>query len=247
MTLKSAREIAVMRIAGQITHGALLAAKQAVRPGITTMEIDQVVEDYIRSKGAIPSFKGYEGFPGSACISVNEEVVHGIPGDRVLKEGDIVSIDVGAIYEGYHGDAARTYGVGKISAEAQRLIDVTRQSFYEGIQFAKLGYRLGDLGAAIQAYAENAGYSVVREMIGHGLGKNLHESPDVPNYGHPGHGLRFQQGMTIAVEPMINAGTRRIRILDNGWTVVTQDGALSAHYENSIAVTDGEPVILTLE
>lgn len=245
MTLKSAREIAIMRIAGQITHGALLAAKQAVRPGITTLEIDQVVEDYIRSQGAVPSFKGYDGFPGSACISVNEEVVHGIPGDRVLKEGDIVSVDVGAIYEGYHGDAARTYPVGTISPEAQRLIDVTRQSFYEGIKFAKLGYRLGDLGAAIQSCAEAAGYSVVREMIGHGVGKNLHESPDVPNYGHAGHGLRFQEGMTIAVEPMINAGTRHIRQLDNGWTIVTLDGKLSAHYENSIAITDGEPVILT--
>ncbi|MGI6192556.1 MAG: type I methionyl aminopeptidase [Christensenellales bacterium] len=246
MTLKSPQEIAIMRQAGAITRGALAAAKDAVRPGVTTLAIDRIVEDYIRAAGAVPSFKGYGGFPGSACVSVNDEVVHGIPGDRVLKEGDIVSIDVGAIYKGFHGDAARTYPVGRISADAQRLIDVTRQCFYEGIRYAKVGYRLGDIGAAIQSYAEAAGFSVVRELIGHGVGRNLHEPPDVPNYGVPGRGLRLQQGMTLAVEPMINAGTRKVRTLEDGWTVVTADGAYSAHYENSIAITDGEPLILTV-
>ncbi len=245
MTLKSPQEIAVMRQAGAITRGALDAARQAVRPGITTLEIDKVVEEYILAAGAVPSFKGYGGFTGSACVSVNEQVVHGIPGERVLNEGDIVSIDVGAMFNGFHGDAARTYSVGRISADAQRLIDVTRQCFYEGMRYAKVGYRLGDLGAAIQQYAENAGFSVVRELIGHGVGRNLHEPPDVPNYGIAGHGQRLQQGMTIAVEPMINAGTRRVRTLKDGWTVVTADGAYSAHYENSIAITDGEPMILT--
>jgi len=245
MTLKSPQEIAIMRQAGAITRGALEAAKAAVRPGVTTLAIDRIVEDYIRAAGAVPSFKGYGGFPGSACVSVNEQVVHGIPGDRVLKEGDIVSIDVGVIYRGFHGDAARTYPVGRISADAQRLIEVTRQCFFEGIRFAKVGYRLGDLGAAIQSYAESHGFSVVRELIGHGVGRNLHEPPDVPNYGVPGRGLRFQKGMTLAVEPMINAGTHRVKTLEDGWTVVTADGAYSAHYENSIAVTDGEPLILT--
>jgi len=245
MTLKSPQEIAIMRQAGAITRGALEAAKAAVRPGVTTLAIDRIVEDYIRAAGAVPSFKGFGGFPGSACVSVNEQVVHGIPGDRVLKEGDIVSIDVGVIYRGFHGDAARTYPVGRISADAQRLIEVTRQCFFEGIRFAKVGYRLGDLGAAIQSYAESHGFSVVRELIGHGVGRNLHEPPDVPNYGVPGRGLRFQKGMTLAVEPMINAGTHRVKTLEDGWTVVTADGAYSAHYENSIAVTDGEPLILT--
>ena len=245
MTLKSPHEIAIMRQAGAITRGALSAAAQAVRPGITTLEIDRIVEDYIRAAGAVPSFKGYGDFPGSACISVNEQVVHGIPSDRMLQEGDIVSIDVGAVFNGFHGDAARTYPVGRISADAQRLIDVTRQCFFEGIRYAKLGCRMGDLSAAIQTYAEAAGFSVVRELIGHGVGRELHESPDVPNYGIAGRGLRFQEGMTIAVEPMINAGTRRVRTLQDGWTVVTADGAYSAHYENSIAVTDGEPLILT--
>lgn len=246
MTLKTPREIALMRQAGAITRGALEAARLAVRPGVTTLEIDRVVEDYIRSAGAVPSFKGYGGFPGSACVSVNEQVVHGIPSDsRVLNEGDIVSVDVGAVINGFQGDAARTYPVGRISDEAQRLIDVTRQCFYEGIAFAKEGCRLGDLGYAIQSYAEAAGFSVVRELVGHGIGTEMHEDPEVPNYGRQGHGIRLIKGMTIAVEPMINAGERFVRTLADGWTVVTRDGAYSAHYENSIAVTDGEPLILT--
>ena len=246
MTLKSSREIALMQKAGEITGLALECAGKVVRPGITTAEIDKVVEDYILSRGATPSFKGYGGFPAAACVSVNDEVVHGIPGGRVLREGDIVSIDVGACFEGYQGDAARTFPVGTVDPEAQRLIDVTKQCFFEGIEFAKVGYRIGDLAHAIQAYAENAGFSVVRELIGHGIGQQVHESPDVPNYGQPGHGLRFQAGLTIAVEPMINAGTRRVRQLDDGWTVVTLDGKYSAHYENTIGVTDGAPLILTL-
>ena len=215
---------------------------------VTTADIDRAVEDFILSAGAIPSFKNYEGYPASACVSVNDEIVHGIPSkDRVLKEGDIVSVDVGAYIEGFHGDAARTFPVGKITPEAQRLIDVTRQCFFEGIKFARLGYRIGDLSGAIQDYAEKNGFSVVRELIGHGVGRNLHEAPDVPNYRMRSPGIRFHEGLTIAVEPMINAGTRRVRMTGDGWTVKTEDGAYSAHYENSIAITDGEPLILTAD
>ena len=248
MTLKSSREIASMQLAGKITRGALRAAERMVRPGVTTADIDSAVEDFILSAGAMPSFKNYEGFPASACVSVNGEVVHGIPSrERVLKEGDIVSVDAGAYIDGFHGDAARTFPVGKISPDAARLIEVTRQCFYEGLRFARLGYRIGDISGAIQDYAESHGYSVVRELIGHGVGRNLHEAPDVPNYRMRSPGIRLQEGLTIAVEPMINAGSRRVHVLDNGWTVVTDDGAYSAHYENSIAITDGEPLILTAD
>ena len=260
MTLKSSREIASMQLAGKITRGALRAAERMVRPGVTTADIDSAVEDFILSAGATPFvLKTTRAFPASACVSVNGEVVqtvercvgevvHGIPSrERVLKEGDIVSVDAGAYIDGFHGDAARTFPVGKISPDAARLIEVTRQCFYEGLRFARLGYRIGDISGAVQDYAESHGYSVVRELIGHGVGRNLHEAPDVPNYRMRSPGIRLQEGLTIAVEPMINAGSRRVHVLDNGWTVVTDDGAYSAHYENSIAITDGEPLILTAD
>jgi len=246
MTLKSQREIAFMRKAGKITRGALVAAQQAIRPGVTTAEIDKVVEDYILSQGAVPSCKGFEGYPCATCISVNDQIVHGIPGDLVIKEGDIVSVDVCAGIDGYHGDAARTFPVGRISADAQRLIDITRQSFYEGIAFAKQGMRIGDIAYAVQSFVEAAGYSIVRELTGHGIGTSIHEAPEVPNYGVAGRGQRLLAGMTICVEPMVNAGSRKVKFMPDGWTVVTADGAYSAHYENTIAITDGEPEILTV-
>ena len=246
MTLKSQREIAFMRKAGQITRGALKAAEAMVRPGVTTREIDKAAEDYILSQGGIPSCKGFEGYPCATCISINDQVVHGIPGDRVLKEGDIVSVDICAGIDGYHGDAARTFPVGRISPDAERLIQVTRQSFYEGLKYAKLGYRIGDIAGAVQDYVESNGYSVVRALTGHGIGKSIHEAPEVPNFRSIGKGLRLLEGMTIAVEPMVNAGTYKVNFLPDGWTVVTADGALSAHYENTIAITNGEPEILTV-
>ena len=243
--LKSPAEIEKMRRAGRLTSAARALAGAMVRPGITTHEIDQAVYEFITAQGATPSFLHYNGFPASACISLNDEIIHGIPGKRVLEEGDIVSVDVGAIVDGYHGDCCATFPCGKISDEAQDLIAVTQQSFFEGIKYAKEGYRLGDISAAIQQYAEEHGYSIVREFTGHGIGKNLHESPAVPNYGHPGRGPRLLRGMTIAIEPMVNAGSQFIKILPDGWTVKTDDGKLAAHYENSICITDGEPEILT--
>lgn len=231
---------------GQITGGALKLAEESIKPGMTTLELDAIIENYIRSHGAKPSFKNYNGFPASACISVNDVVVHGIPTARVLKEGDIVSVDVGSYYKGYHSDAARTFGVGKISAEAQKLIDVTRESFFEGIKKAYPGMRIGDIGNAIQEHAESHGYGVVREMVGHGIGRALHEAPDVPNYGSAGRGIRLMEGMCIAVEPMINEGTHKIKTLSDGWTTVTADGKLSAHYENTLAITKDGPKLLTL-
>ncbi len=234
-----------MREAGRITKNALIVGGKLVRPGITTAEIDAAIERYIRSEGAKPSFKGYAGFPASACISVNDEVIHGIPGKRKIHDGDIVSIDVGAIHEGYHGDCAATFMAGTVSAEAKALIEVTRQCFYEGIKYARVGYRISDISHAVQVYAEKHGYSVVRSYVGHGVGAQLHESPEVPNFGAPGRGARLVAGMTIAVEPMINIGTFDVRVLDNEWTVVTEDGSLSAHYENTILITDGDPEILT--
>ena len=244
--LKSSREIELMRQAGKITAAARALAGAMVAPGVSTREIDRAVHRFIRSQGAEPSFLGYNGFPASVCISVNDEVIHGIPGSRVLREGDIVSVDVGAFKGGYHGDCAATYPCGKISDEARRLIEVTRQSFFEGLRYAREGYRLPDLCGAIERYVEANGFSVVREYVGHGIGAKMHESPEVPNYVEPKAGRpRFLRGMTIAVEPMVNAGGAGVKVMPDGWTVKTADGRLSAHYENSILITDGEPELLT--
>ena len=237
--------IDAMRLAGRIAGGALCEGGRAVRPGITTAELDKIIRHYIERAGAKPSFLHYNGYPASACISVNDEVIHGIPGSRVLKEGDIVSIDVGAKYKGFHGDCANTFAVGEISEQAKRLIDVTRESFFAGIQNAKVGLRISDISNAVQQYAEERGYFVVRDYVGHGVGEQLHEEPEVPNFGNPGHGPRLLAGMTIAVEPMINQSTEKVRALSDGWTVVTKDGGLSAHYEHTILITPGEPELLT--
>ena len=245
ITLKSPHEIELMRRAGKITAAARALAGEMVKPGVTTQEINDEVERFIRKEGAIPSFLNYSGYPGSICISVNDEVIHGIPGKRVLQDGDIVSVDVGAFIGGFHGDCAATFACGTITPEAQDLIDVTRQSFFEGIKFAKKGYRVSDISAAIQVYVESHGYSIVREYVGHGIGKNLHESPEVPNFGNPGRGIRLLPGMTLAIEPMVNAGSAAIQLLSDGWTVKTRDGKYAAHYENTILITDGEPEILT--
>ena len=245
ISLKSDREIQAMRKAGRLTAQARALAGSMIRPGVTTHEIDTAVRRFIESHGAKPSFLGYGGFPGSACISVNEQVIHGIPGPRKLKEGDIVSVDVGAYIGGFHGDCAATYPCGKISEEAQRLIDVTRQSFFEGFAQAREGNRISDISHAVQAYVEANGFSVVREYVGHGVGRNMHEAPEIPNYGAPGHGPKLLRGMTIAVEPMVNAGTAAIRQMSDGWTVKTRDGKYAAHYENTILITAGEPEILT--
>ena len=245
ITLKSSHEIDLMRRAGKITAAARALAGEMVRPGVTTQEIDSAVEHFIRKQGAVPSFLHYNGYPASVCISVNDEVIHGIPGKRVLQEGDIVSVDVGAYIGGFHGDCAATFPCGQVSPEAQNLIDVTRQSFFEGIRFAKEGCRLQDISAAIQAYVESHGYSVVREYVGHGVGAQMHEPPEIPNYGHPGRGPRLLRGMTLAIEPMVNAGSPAIRVLPDGWTVKTLDGKWAGHYENTILITDGEPEILT--
>ncbi len=235
-----------MRRACKITAAARALAGEMVRPGVTTKEIDKAVHDFIVSQGATPSFLNYSGYPASACISVNNTVIHGIPDGRVLKEGDIVSVDVGAYIGGFHGDCAATFACGEISPEAQKLIDVTKQSFFEGMKFARQGNRVSDIGHAVQEYVEANGFSVVRDFIGHGVGANLHEEPEVPNFGKPGRGPRLIKGMTIAVEPMVNMGTHEVRILKDGWTTVTADGKLSAHYENTVLITDGEPEILTV-
>ena len=245
ISLKSPREIEAMRKAGRITAQARALAGSMVRPGVTTKEIDLAVRRFIKSQGAKPSFLGYGGFPGAACISVNEEVIHGIPGPRVLKEGDIVSVDVGAFIGGFHGDCAGTYPCGQVSDEAMDLIRVTQQSFFEGIRYAREGHRLGDISAAIQSYVESHGYSIVREYVGHGIGRTLHEAPEVPNFGTAGRGTRLLRGMTLAVEPMVNAGGAAILNMADGWTVKTADGKYSAHYENTILITDGEPELLT--
>lgn len=244
--IKSDSEIELMYESGQITGGALALAEESIRPGMTTGELDSLIEKYIRSHGARPSFKNYNGFPASACISVNEVIVHGIPGNRVLQEGDIVSVDVGSYYKGYHSDAARTFPVGKVTEEALKLIEVTKQSFFEGMKAAFPGKRIGDIGSLIQSYAESFGYGVVRDMVGHGIGRALHEAPDVPNFGIEGRGVRLMEGMCIAVEPMINAGTFELKTLSDGWTTVTLDGKLSAHYENTLAITKDGPRILTM-
>lgn len=246
ISIKSPHELELMRRAGRLTALARRAAAEAVRPGVTTGEIDRVVRQTIEGAGAKPSFLGYGGFPGSACVSINDEVIHGIPSaTRVVHEGDIVKVDVGAYLEGFHGDCAATIPCGTVSEEARRLIEVTRQSFYEGIKFAREGNRLYDISHAIQSYVEANGFSVVRDYVGHGVGAELHESPEVPNFGRPGHGVRLQRGMTLAIEPMVNVGVYEIKVLPDGWTVKTRDGSLSAHYENTIAITEGEPEILT--
>ena len=245
ITLKSSHEIDLMRRSGKITAAARALAGEMVKPGVTTQEINDAVERFIRQQGAVPSFLHYNGYPASACISVNDEIIHGIPGKRVLQEGDIVSVDVGAYIGGFHGDCAATFPCGRISPEAQRLIDVTRQSFFEGIRFAREGQRLQDVSSAIQSYVEENGFSVVREYVGHGVGAKMHESPEIPNYGRPGHGPRLLRGMTLAIEPMVNAGAAAIQQLSDGWTVKTADGKWAAHYENTILITDGEPEILT--
>ncbi|MCI8971746.1 MAG: type I methionyl aminopeptidase [Oscillibacter sp.] len=245
ITLKSSHEIDLMRRSGKITAAARALAGEMVKPGVTTQEINDAVERFIRKQGAVPSFLHYNGYPASVCISVNDEIIHGIPGKRVLQEGDIVSVDVGAYIGGFHGDCAATFPCGRISPEAQRLIDVTRQSFFEGIRFAREGQRLQDISAAVQAYVERSGFSVVREYVGHGVGAKMHESPEIPNYGRPGHGPRLLRGMTLAIEPMVNAGAAAITQLSDGWTVKTADGKWAAHYENTILITDGAPEILT--
>lgn len=246
ISIKSTSELELMRIAGRITALARKAAADAVKPGVTTAEIDRIVRRTIEDNGAVPSFLGYGGFPGSACVSINDEVIHGIPSDkRVIREGDIVKVDVGAYINGFHGDCACTVPCGEISDTARRLIEVTRQSFYEGIKFAREGNRISDISHAVQAYCEERGFSVVRDFVGHGVGSQLHESPEIPNYGRPGHGIRLQRGMTLAIEPMINEGVYAVKVLPDGWTVKTRDGKLSAHYENTIAITDGDPEILT--
>ncbi len=247
IVIKNSEQLTLMKKAGEITAQALLVARELIRPGISTKEIDTRIRHYIEKCGATPSFLGYNGFPASACISINDEFIHGIPSERViLKEGDIVKIDVGACYRGYNGDSARTYPVGKVSDEASRLISVTEKSFFEGIKHARAGMRIGDIGFAIENFVISNGFSVVRDYVGHGVGANLHEEPEVPNFGREGRGARLYPGMTLAIEPMVNAGCANVKVKRDGWTVLTLDGKLSAHYENSIAITDGEPAILTL-
>ena len=246
IAIKNEQELSKMRQACKITAAARALAGEMVRPGVKTKDIDKAVHDFIVAQGAKPSFLGYHGFPGSTCISVNSTVIHGIPGGYTLAEGDIVSIDVGAYYKGFHGDCAATFACGTVSAEAERLIEVTKQSFFEGIRFARRGHRVSDISHAIQTYVESNGFSVVRSFVGHGVGAQLHEEPEVPNFGPAGRGPRMLPGMTLAIEPMVNVGTCDVRILKDRWTVVTTDGALSAHYENTVLITDGEPEILTV-
>ena len=247
ITIKSRTEIEKMRQAGKITGDALRLIEKHIKPGVSTAYLDKIAYDFLKSKGATPSFLHYNGFPASICASVNDWVVHGIPNKSViLAEGDIISIDMGACVDGYHGDAARTFAVGKISDEAKRLIEVTKQSFFEGIKYAVHGAKVGDISSAVQEYVEANGYSVVRDLVGHGIGKNLHEDPNVPNFGKKGKGPRLAAGMTLAIEPMVNAGGYEVCVLDDDWTVVTADGSLSAHYENTVLIKNGECEILTL-
>ena len=245
--IKSDQEIDLMRESGKVTGFILKELENFIRPGISTADIDKFVEDTIRKNGMIPSFKGYGGFPASACVSINDEVVHGIPDKkRILKDGDIVSVDVGSTYKGYVSDAARTYPVRTISDIAQKLIDATRDSFFAGLEYCKVGYRLSDISHAIQEKAEGEGFSVIRDFVGHGVGQNMHEDPQIPNYGKAGRGPRLAKGMVFAIEPMICEGGYDVETLLNNWTVVTVDGKLSAHYENTVVITDGEPELLTL-
>lgn len=246
IVLKTGRELKIMREACRISAEALRLVGNAVEPGVTTAELDRVAEDYILSQGALPNFKNYEGYPATACISINNEVIHGIPSKkRVIKSGDIVSVDLGAKFDGYHGDNAATFACGDVSDEAKRLMDTTRESLYEGIKAAVCGGRLGDIGHSIQQYVEQQGYSVVRQFVGHGIGTNLHEAPEVPNYGIPGRGIRLMPGMTLAIEPMVNVGNYDVKVMPDGWTVLTKDGSLSAHFEHTIVITPDGPQILT--
>ena len=246
IVLKTVRELSIMREACRISATALEIVGKAIEPGVTTAELDRIAEKYIRSEGAIPNFKNYNGFPASACISINNEVIHGIPtAKRKLQAGDIVSVDLGAMFEGYHGDNAATFACGDISEEAKRLIDTTRESLYEGIKAARAGGRIGDISASIQSYVEARGYSVVRDFVGHGVGTSLHEAPEVPNFGTAGRGVRLMPGMTLAIEPMINMGKAGVKVLPDGWTVITQDGSLSAHFEHTVAITAEGPTIMT--
>ena len=244
--IKNSEQLQLMRKAGTITAEALLVARDAIRPGVSTKEVDTKIRRFIEKCGATPSFLGYGGFPGSACISINQEVIHGIPSSkRIIEDGDIVKVDVGARYRGYNGDSARTFAVGRVSDLAQKLISVTEASFYEAMKVAKAGNRVGDIGHAIESFVISNGFSIVRDYVGHGVGAELHEEPNVPNYGNAGRGPRLYAGMTLAIEPMVNAGAERVRVLKDGWTVVTADGSLSAHYENSIAITESDPILLT--
>ena len=244
--IKNSEQLKLMRIAGRITAEALMVAKEAIRPGMSTLELDTKIRRHIEKCGATPTFLGYNGFPGSACISLNEEVIHGIPSSkRIISEGDIVKVDVGARFRGYNGDSARTFAVGKVSDEALRLISVTEQSFYEAMKVAKAGNRIGDIGHAVESFVISNGFSVVKTYTGHGVGADIHEDPEIPNHGRAGRGARLYPGMTLAIEPMVNAGTENVKVLRDGWTVVTADGKLSAHYENSIAITESDPIILT--
>lgn len=244
--IKNHDEIAIMKKAGRIVGETLLLLEEEVKTGMTTADLDRIAEEFITKHGAKPSFKGLYGFPSSLCISVNEHVIHGFPGEYVLKEGDIVSVDCGAFFDGFHGDAARTFPVGNISADAQKLIDVTRESFFEGIKFAREGNKLTDISHEIQSYVEAAGFSVVRDFVGHGIGRKVHEDPNVPNFGKSGKGPKLLEGMVLAIEPMVNAGTHKVKTLKDGWTVVTADSSLSAHYENTVAILSDGPEILTL-
>jgi len=244
--MKSPDEIRLMAESGRVTARILRELADLIRPGITTAAIDEFVEKTILSEGMIPAFKGYSGYPASACVSVNEQVVHGIPGRRKLKEGDIVSVDVGTIYQGYYSDAARTYAVGAVSEDAAHLIRATEESFFEGLKYCRPGFRLSDVSSAIQRHAEAAGCSVVRDFVGHGIGRAMHEEPQIPNYGPPGRGPKLQPGMCLAIEPMINAGSWKVKVLEDDWTVVTVDGSLSAHYENTVVITEDEPLLLTI-
>jgi methionyl aminopeptidase len=246
INIKSDMEIQYMRDAGKVVSGVLALIEQVIKPGITTEDLDKLAEEFIIKQGAKPSFKGYCGFPASICTSVNNEVVHGIPTNRILLEGDIISIDCGAVLNGYHGDAARTFPVGKVSDEAARLIEVTKNSFFKGASKAVIGNRLSDISSAIQCYAEEHGYSVVRDFVGHGIGTSMHEDPEVPNYGTPSKGPKLVHGMVLAIEPMINMGKHYVKVEPNRWTVVTRDGSLSAHYENTVAIIKEGPEILTL-
>lgn len=247
ISLKTSKELAIMREACRVSAKALQLVGQAIEPGVTTAELDRIAEKYILSCGAKPNFKGYSGYPATACISINNQVIHGIPSNKtVLKEGDIVSVDLGAVMNGYHGDNAATFACGAVSDEAKRLMDATRESLYEGIKMARPGGRIGDISAAVQSYVEARGYSVVRQYVGHGVGTSLHEAPEVPNFGTAGHGVRLVSGMTIAIEPMVNAGSYGVKVLPDGWTVLTSDGSLSAHFEHTVAITDNGPQIMTV-
>lgn len=248
ITMKSAGEIERMKAAGLLTEQTLKLVGSLVKAGVRTAELNEAAEEFIRANGATPSFLGYQGYPKSICTSVNSEVVHGIPGKYVLREGDIVSVDVGAYLDGFHGDAARTFPVGEVSEEIKKLVEVTRECFFKGLAFAKVGYRISDISIAVESHARAHGYGVVRELTGHGIGRNMHEAPEVPNFHLPmmGRGVRLAPGMTLAIEPMINLGARDVYIHDDAWTVETRDGKASAHYENTIAITDGDPLILTL-